>query len=106
MTSTVKAPNKKAAKIAPRTRSTAPNGPGTVAVIKGSASIDGLTIGGEPRVHLLPPQVVARKKARAIRRRLGLGVVGVILVVGIAGGLAEVASVSAASALATAQSET
>jgi hypothetical protein len=106
MTSTVKAPNKKAGKIAPRTRSTTPNGPGTVAVVKGSASIDGLTIGGEPRVHLLPPQVVARKKARAIRRRLGLGVVGVILVVGIAGGLAEVASVSAASALATAQSET
>jgi hypothetical protein len=106
MTSTVKAPSKKAAKNAPRTRSTMPDGPGSVAVVKGSAPIDGLTIGGEPRVHLLPPQVVARKKARAIRRRLGLGVVGVLLLVGIAGGLAEVASVSAASALIVAQSET
>jgi hypothetical protein len=107
MTSTVKAPSKKkAVKNAPRKRSTMPDGPDTVAVVKGSAAIDGLTLGGEPRVHLLPPQVVARKKARAIRRRLGLGIVGMILIVGIAGGLAEVASVSAQSALITAQSET
>jgi hypothetical protein len=106
MTSTVKAPSKKAAKNAPRTRSTMPDGPGTVAVVKGTAPIEGLTIGGEPRVHLLPPQVLARKKAKAIRRRLGLGVVGMLLVVGVAGGLAEVASVSAQSALITVQSET
>jgi hypothetical protein len=107
MTSTVKAPNKKAAKNAPRTtRSSMPDGPGTVAVVKGSTPIEGLTIGGEPRVHLLPPQVLARKKGKAIRRRLGLGVVGMILVVAIAGGLAEVASISAQSALVTAQSET
>jgi hypothetical protein len=106
MTTTVKAPSKKVAKNAPRTRSTMPDGPGTVAAVRGSAPIGGLRIGGEPRVHLLPPQVVARKKAKVLRRRLGLGIIGVLVVVGVAGGLAELASVSAASALISAQSET
>jgi hypothetical protein len=83
----------------------APAAPGTVAP-KASAAIEGLTIGGEPRVHLLPPQVLARKKGKAVRRRLGLGVVGMIVLVAVGAGLAEVDSISAQSALVSAQSQT
>ncbi|ASD23179.1 hypothetical protein B7495_14550 [Cryobacterium sp. LW097] len=39
---------------------------------------DVLVIGGEPRVNLLPPEVHKQRKAKAVRRQLGLGVVGVI----------------------------
>jgi hypothetical protein len=83
----------------------APATPGAVTP-KSSAPIEGLTIGGEPRVHLLPPQVLARKKGKAVRRRLGLGVVGMLVLVAIAAGLAEVDSISAQSALVSAQAQT
>jgi hypothetical protein len=107
MTSILKAPSKKQAKNAPgATRSTMPDGPGTVMVVKGSAPIEGLTIGGEPRVHLLPPQVLARKKGRAVRRRLGIAVVGMLILVAAGFGLAQVMSISAQSALTDAQAQT
>jgi uncharacterized protein YcfL len=38
-----------------------------------------LVIGGEPRVDLLPPEVREERRGKAMRRRLGLGVVGVLL---------------------------
>jgi len=37
-----------------------------------------LVIGGEPRVDLLPNEVRKERKAKVVRRRLGLGVVGVL----------------------------
>lgn len=42
---------------------------------------DALTIGGEPRVNLLPPEVQKQRAAKAVRRQLGLGVVGAIALV-------------------------
>lgn len=52
-----------------------------------SQSSGGGALGGEPRVSLLPAEVNDFQRARAVRRRLGLGVVFVILVVlaGLAG---------------------
>ncbi|WP_431218738.1 hypothetical protein [Leifsonia xyli] len=44
---------------------------------------DAIAIGSEPRVHLLPPEVVADRKAAVVRRRLGLGVVAVVLIMGL-----------------------
>lgn len=46
-----------------------------------SSRHDGILIGAEPRVHLLPPEVIADRKAAALRGRLGLGVVAVVAVV-------------------------
>jgi hypothetical protein len=42
---------------------------------------EGVVVGAEPRVHLLPPEVVADRKAAVLRSRLGLGVVAVVAVV-------------------------
>ena len=52
-----------------------------------SAVKGGGALGGEPRVSLLPAEVNDFQKLRAVRRRLGLGVVFVILIVlaGVAG---------------------
>ncbi|GAB3121858.1 hypothetical protein [Glaciibacter psychrotolerans] len=41
---------------------------------------DVLEIGGDPRVDLLPPEVGLARKAMALRRQLGVLVVGVVLV--------------------------
>jgi Tfp pilus assembly protein PilN len=107
VTSTIKAPRKTSPKKQPTaTRSSAPGGPGTVSVAKAKAASDGLIVGGEPRVHLLPPQVLARKQSRVIRRRLGMGLVGVIVLVAIGLGLASVALASSQNALLSAQQET
>ena len=46
--------------------------------------IDDLIIGGEPRADLLPPEVLKHRKAKAMRRSLGLAVV-VLLVLVLAG---------------------
>lgn len=43
---------------------------------------ESLIVGGEPRVTLLPPEVKASRKAREVRRLLGLVVVGLVLLVG------------------------
>ena len=45
---------------------------------------DELTVGGTPRVDLLPPEVRDRRRARALRRSLLLGVVGVAAAVALA----------------------
>lgn len=44
---------------------------------------DTITVGAEPRVHLLPPEVLADRKAATIRARLGLGVVASVALVAI-----------------------
>jgi Tfp pilus assembly protein PilN len=75
-------------------------------ISKGNAPVDGLILGGEPRVHLLPPEVVARKKARIVRRRLGMGLVAVVLVLAVGLGLGTLSMASAQSELAIAQAQT
>lgn len=47
-----------------------------------------LTIGGEPRVDLLPPEVQKERKGKVTRRRLGLGVIGVLAIVVVGTGAA------------------
>ena len=41
---------------------------------------DALVIGGEPSVDLLPPEVKKDRAAKVVRRRLGLGVIGVLAI--------------------------
>jgi hypothetical protein len=50
-----------------------------------ASAVDGLVLGAEPRVDLLPPEVKARKKTQATRRRLIGALVGVMVLV--AGGV-------------------
>lgn len=40
-----------------------------------------LVLGGEPRVDLMPPEVLHRRKAKATRLALGFGVVGLLMLV-------------------------
>ncbi|MGO4783453.1 hypothetical protein [Cryobacterium sp. W22_MBD10_FK3] len=42
---------------------------------------DGLTLGGEPRVNLLPPEVAAQASDRVLRKRLILATAGVLVLV-------------------------
>ena len=42
---------------------------------------DELILGGEPRVDLLPPEVLKRRQAKAVRRMLGIGMVGLLAIV-------------------------
>ena len=42
---------------------------------------DELILGGEPRVDLLPPEVSKHRQAKAVRRGLGIGVVGLLVIV-------------------------
>ncbi len=107
MTSTLKGPRKAApGKQAALRRSPMPSSPGGLVLSRGNAPADGLIVGGEPRVHLLPPEVIGRKRARVIRRRLGVGLVGVVLVVAVGLGLATLSMASAQSQLALAQAQT
>ncbi|TFC88165.1 hypothetical protein E3T24_03240 [Cryobacterium sp. TmT2-59] len=48
---------------------------------------DELVLGAEPRVHLLPPEVAAGRRGKAMRRNLGVSVVGVVILalLGVAG---------------------
>ncbi len=71
-----------------------------------AAKNDVLVMGGEPRVDLLPPEVHKERAARVVRRRLGLGVVGVVAVMLVAGGAATALSVQAQFQLAYEQSLT
>jgi hypothetical protein len=106
MTSTIKAPRKAPAGKKPfLPRSSSSNGSGAVVLARSGGPIEGLVIGGEPRVHLLPPQVLARKKGRALRRRLGVGLIAVIILVVLGIGLASLSLASSQSALLTAQQE-
>lgn len=64
-----------------------------------------LVIGGEPRVHLLPKEVIERKKSKAVNRRLGFGVVGVVVIVGLGLAAATLEMTSAQSSLDSAQAQ-
>jgi hypothetical protein len=77
-------------------RSPAGRQPGTVA----------LSIGSEPRVHLLPHGVTERKKAREVRRRLLLVAAVVVLIVIAAYAFASLSLTTAQAGLATAQNTT
>ena len=106
MTSTIRAPRKAPAGKKPfLPRSSSSNGSGAVVLARSAGPIEGLVIGGEPRVHLLPPHVLAKKKGRALRRRLGIGLVGVVVLVGVGVGLASLSLASSQSALLTAQQQ-
>jgi Tfp pilus assembly protein PilN len=60
------------------------------AVSRPSVSSSALTIGGEPRVHLLPQETMERKKVRLLKRRLMFIAVGVVAIVAFGYGLATV----------------
>lgn len=47
-----------------------------------TSATDELIIGGEPRVDLLPPEVAARRKGKALRKSLSVAVMVVIVLVG------------------------
>lgn len=114
MTTTVKAPRKltisrnKVAREASGKPVKPPESPKSARSAKSGpvAAADVLVIGGQPRVRLLPPEVVARKKAGTLRRRLVFVLVGLVVVVAVALGLATVSMITAQNALASAQSQT
>jgi len=70
-----------------------------------SSAKSGGALGGEPRVSLLPTEVNDVAKARETRRRLGLGVVFVLLLVLVGVGGAYYLSMNAVNELASARSE-
>lgn len=65
-----------------------------------------LVVGGEPRAILLPPEVGLRRKAKQLRRTLGLALVGVVLVAAAGYGAATLAAIQSQAALAGAQGRT
>lgn len=67
---------------------------------------DQLILGAEPRVDLLPPEVLKARAAKATRRRLGLGVLGAVVVVVLGVGATFALSVQAQVDLLTAQART
>ena len=71
-----------------------------------AAKNEPLVMGGEPRVDLLPPEVHTERAAKVMRRRLGLGVIGVVLATLVAAGAATALSIHAQQQLADEQSRT
>jgi hypothetical protein len=65
-----------------------------------------ITVGGAPRVDLLPPEVRAERRAASTTRRTWLGVVVLVAATVVASGAATLGSLSAADDLAMVQSET
>lgn len=107
MTTTAKVPRKSAMPSGPkRPRSSASFEPGTALVQRTSAPIEGLVIGGEPRVHLLPPHVLIHRRGKIVRRRLGFGVVAVVVLVAAGYGAVNLSLANSQSNLLAAQSET
>lgn len=67
---------------------------------------DELILGGEPRVALLPPEVLKRRQAKAVRRGLGIGVIGLLAIVLAGTAAATAMSGQAQSRLLTEQAHT
>lgn len=65
-----------------------------------------IVVGGEPRVSLMPPEVLARRKAKGVRRSLLWGVLGVVLIVLAAVAGTAVLGIRAQLDLASAQAQT
>ena len=107
MTTTAKAPRKSGPGNQPRRpRMSASMEVGTALVPRNLAPIEGLVIGGEPRVHLLPPQVLINRRGKVIRRRLGFGVIVVVVLVAAGFGVASLTLANSQANLLTAQSQT
>jgi Tfp pilus assembly protein PilN len=85
-------------------RSTNPATPVSSSTKRGAAA-ELLIVGGSPRVHLLPAEVLERKKARSLRRKLAVVLVLVLVAIGAGVGLATVGMISAQASLATAQAQ-
>ena len=66
----------------------------------------GITVGGAPRVDLLPPEVRAERRAAGLARRAWAGVVVVAVVVAIGSGAALLQRMNAEDSLLMAQGET
>ena len=87
----------------------AAGGPGNAVVVGNQRPAFGavaLSIGGEPRVHLLPLEVTERKNLRRLKRRLGVAAIATVAVVGLAYGAVTVSLASAQGDLTTAQQQT
>jgi hypothetical protein len=70
------------------------------------AANDSLVIGGEARVDLLPPEIRGERRDRRRRRRLGFGVVGVVVVTLLGVGAATFVATSAEGRLESEQART
>jgi hypothetical protein len=66
----------------------------------------GLVVGGIPRIDLLPPEVRARLRSRALRRGLGVLVVAVVVATAAGSALAVLNAATSAGALAAEQART
>jgi cytoskeletal protein RodZ len=73
---------------------------------KSETRANSLIVGGEPRVKLLPREVVERKKAKALKRRLLVAVLGVIVIVAAGIAIATVSMTSANASLLAAHAQT
>ena len=71
-----------------------------------AAHDDGLVLGGEPRINLLPPEVVQQASDRTLRRKLILATAGVLVLVLIGVGGAFMHAATSAFRLVSAQSDT
>ena len=94
----------------PQRKSAAPAGVGagtSVAVASfGSSSAGHVVVGGEPRVHLLPSDVIDRKKAKLLKRRVAFGVLIVVVLVAAGYGAATFSLAQSQGALQSAQAQT
>jgi len=70
------------------------------------AAVDALKVGGNPQVDLLPPEVRKERRAKAWRRRLGGGVIGVVVVAVLGVGAATALAIQAEARLAVEQART
>jgi Tfp pilus assembly protein PilN len=95
----------------PQRKPQIPSGGGAVAIRGGAApraaaSLAPLTIGGDPRVHLLPLSVTERKKTKSLKRRLLFAGAFVVALVVVGYGLATVVLTTAQSQLDSAHNAT
>ncbi|RWZ50030.1 hypothetical protein ELQ90_11845 [Labedella phragmitis] len=70
------------------------------------SAVEELAVGRRPRADLIPPEIVAEHQAKKTRRRLLLGLLGVLLVVGLAAGGATWLNVQSQFALLASQART
>ncbi|RWZ64303.1 hypothetical protein ELQ92_05925 [Labedella populi] len=74
--------------------------------MSGRSTIEELAVGRRPRADLMPPEIIAAHRAKSMRRRLLLGLLGVLVVVGLAAGGATWLNVQSQFALLAAQART
>lgn len=68
--------------------------------------MEDLAVGRRPRADLMPPEIIAEHRAKTTRRRLLLGLLGALLIVGLATGGATWLNVQSQFALIAAQART